>query len=118
MLWQELKSFEDPNTPERIDARCKLAISVVQGSQIVAQLYDQAEHVKMFGRLPDQDAIDGNEYDNLPDTLVKVTLDRLRNNYNKILKRDTTPERLALLQKHKANIQKLQAKWRSLNPQE
>ena len=55
------------------------------------------------------------EYDNLPDHLVKKTLDNLRKNYNKIKNREQTPERIELLQKHEKNIKKLMAKWDLLN---
>lgn len=110
-------SLEDPNTAERISARCKMAINVVRGYQAVSKLYDDAEFVKANGKLPYADDSAGGEYDNLPDDLVKQKLDNLRKNYNKIKDREQTPERIALLQKHKSNIEKLEARWRLLKSQ-
>jgi hypothetical protein len=108
--------YTEPNTEERINARAKLALSVVMNFQEVSALYDKAEHVKTFGRLPDQGDNEENEYDHLPDHLVKQTLDNLRKNLSKIKKREQTPERIALQQKHEANIQKLSDKWHLLKP--
>ena len=110
--------FEDPNTPDKIAAREKLAISVVTGFQKTSQLYDKADYVKHHGKLPnDNDEEEPTaDYDALPDHLVKQTLDNIRKNYNKMKKREATPERLALLQKHKSNIEKLAERWRLLKP--
>ena len=106
--------FSDPNTPDRITARAKLALQVVQGFVKTSQLYDNAAFVKEYGRLPGSESGDDNEYDHLPDNLVKPTLDNLRKNINKIKKREQTPERVALLQKHEANLKKLESRWHSL----
>ena len=112
------ETWEDPNQPLRINAREQLAINVVTGYQKVSQLYDQADYVKTHGHLPDQgEAAEENEYDHLPDGLVKQTLDNLRKNYNKIKKREQIPERIALQQKHVINIKKLKARWLLLKPQ-
>ena len=111
------EDFTDPNTEAKINARAKLALSVVSGFQSVSQLYDKAEYVKGYGRLPDQDDnADANEYDHLPEHLVKQTLDNLRKNLNKMKKREQTPERAALQQKHEVNLKKLLIRWHSLKP--
>lgn len=111
-----LETTEDPNTEERINARSLLSVQVVNGYKNVSQLYEQADFVKMHGYLPDQSDTDENEYEHLPNELVKQTLDNLRKNYNKIKSREQTPDRVALLQKHKSNIEKLESKWRLLKP--
>lgn len=110
--------FSDPNTPDRIQQRSKLAVKVADDFKRVSLLYDRADHVKLHGRLPDQGEPDDEELDTdgLPDHLVKTTLDNLRKNFNKMKKREQTPERVALLQKHEANITKLQARWLLLKP--
>ncbi|HYC29549.1 MAG TPA: hypothetical protein VEB42_12040 [Chitinophagaceae bacterium] len=111
-------NFSDVNTPDRIEQRSKIALKVAEGFKHVSQLYDRADYVKIHGRLPDQDAPDGEELDpdGLPDHLVKQTLDNLRKNYNKMKKRQQTPERVALLQTHESNIKKLEARWLLLKP--
>lgn len=109
--------YTDLNTPDKIEQRSKLAIDIVTKYQQVSKLYDEADHVRIYGKLPYQEAAEENEYDALPDHLVKQTLDNLRKNYNKMKKRPQTPERTSLLQKHKANIEKLEARWHLLKPE-
>jgi hypothetical protein len=112
------EDFEDPNTPDRIKARAKLALEVVAGYQQASKLFDDADYVRIHGRLPNNpDDDEQNEYDLLPDHMVKQTLDNLRKNFNKIKKRDQTPARVAALQKHAINIKKLEARWLLLKPQ-
>lgn len=110
--------FLDINKPNLIFDRGELAIEVVQGFQKVSELYDRANYVKQHGRLPSSgaDLEDDNEYDLLPDSLVKQRLDNARKAYNKLKKKERTPERVALLQQHEENIAKLKAKWDSLQP--
>ena len=104
----------DLNTPDRILSRAKLSVNVVTGFIKASALFDKAAFVAEFGHLPDGEPSEENEYDHLPDNLVKSTLDNLRKNYNKMKKREQTPERVALMQKHEANIQKLALRWDSL----
>lgn len=108
--------YTDPNTEAKINERAKLALSVVISFQQASAMYDKSDYVAAHGRLPDQDEKgDENEYDHLPDQLVKQTLDNLRKNVNKMKKREQTPERVALQQKHEANIDKLLKKWHLLS---
>ncbi len=114
-MTKQENDFEDINTPEKIAERAILAISVVQGYQKLSVLYDQADYVFRHGVLPSDGVVEEeDEYTHLSEALVKPTLDNLRKNYNKMKKREATPERVALLQKHEANIKKLEAKWHSL----
>lgn len=109
------EDFTDLNTEAKINTRAKLALSVVIGWEQTSALYDKAKYVKEHGRLPDQeDKQDENEYEHLPEHLVKQTLDNLRKNVNKMKKREQTPERVALQQKHEVNIEKLLKRWHSL----
>ena len=110
--------FTDPNTPDKIEQRSRMAVNVADGFKTVSQLYDRAAYVKLHGRLPNDIDQEDDELnaDDLPDHLVKQTLDNTRKNYNKMKKREATPERVVLLQKHEANIKKLDARWRLLKP--
>jgi hypothetical protein len=110
--------FTDPNRPDLIAQRRKLAIQVVLDAQRVSQLYDKAAYVREHGQLPGATDDQGEEtdVDAIPDNLVKPKLDNLRKNYSKMKMRDQTPERLALMQKHHSNILKLEARWLLLKP--
>jgi len=109
--------YEDINTTDKVAQRAKMALSVIQGYQVTSFLYEQADYVKEHGRLPGDDTVQAaEEYEALADTLVKPTLDALRKNVNKLKKREAIPERLALIQKHEANITKLEARWLLLKP--
>jgi hypothetical protein len=108
------EDFLDPNMPDKVSKREKLAIAVVTGYQKVSELYDRAAYVKENGRLPNTEENIISEYDSLPDELVKQQLDNCRKAFNKLKKKEATPERVLLMQKHQINIQKLENKWRSL----
>lgn len=111
------ETWEDPNLEHCINERAKLAIEVVQGFQRISDLYDTADFVKANGRLPLQQQEDTDQdYEHLPDALVKQRLDNARKAYNKMKKKETTPARVALLQQHEINIKKLTAQWHSLQP--
>ena len=112
--------YLDINKPDLIKDRGGLAIEVVQGWQKVSELFDRANYVHQHGRLPSSgaDLEDDNEYDLIPDSLVKQRLDNARKAYNKLKNKERTPERVALLQQHEENIKKLKAKWDSLRPQQ
>lgn len=112
----ECEKFEDPNLAHKVQDRVKLALDVVTGHQAVSQLYDKADFVKQHGHLPDTGEDPEEEYDHLPDHLVKLRLDNIRKAYNKLKKKEPNPERIALLQKHESNIEKLETKWLSLKP--
>lgn len=111
--------FADPNLPEKIKAREKLAIDVVTGFQKVSRLYDRADYVAKTGRLPEDDDSSENEIEqeNIPDSLVKQQLDNARKAFSKLKNKEATPARVALMQKHEINIKKLEEKWRSLQPE-
>jgi len=110
-----MNAYEDPNRPDLVAERGKMAVEVVVAFNKLSILYEQAAHIKTSGRLQATESEPGEtEYNALPDILVKQTLDNLRKNYNKIKKREPTPERIALLQKHEENIKKLSDRWHSL----
>lgn len=108
--------FTDPNSPDKINQRRTSAIDVVRLYQKASDLYDRADYVKQTGRLPTDIEPEQPAYDALPNELVKQTLDNLRKNVNKMKKREPTAARLALIEKHTANIKNLEARWRSLKP--
>jgi hypothetical protein len=116
----KVQGYEDINRPDLVQQRSKPAVDLVVKYQRVSKLYDRADYVKKHGRLPAfvSEENDVDEYDALPDHLVKQTLDNLRKNTNKLKKREQTAERIALIQKHEANIKKLETKWHSLKPQQ
>ena len=108
-----MDGFEDPNRPDLVQQRSKSAVDVVLQYQEVSKLYEKAAFVQVNNRLPATEvalAVE-TEYDALPDHLVKPTLDNLRKSYNKMRKREQTPERIVMLQKHEGNIDKLKARW-------
>lgn len=109
-------SLIDLNAPDKIEARKSLAIEVTRGYQRVSELYDIADYVKEHGKLP-YDPVpveEDDDFKDIPDHLVKQTLDNLRKNYNKMKKREQTAERVALQQKHEKNIKNLETRWQSL----
>lgn len=111
------EQWENPNQEHKINDRAPLAIEVVQGFQRVSALYDRAEYVKLHGRLPDvgdPEEVEASEYDHSPDALVKLHLDNARKALNKLKKKESSPERIQLMQQHEKNIKKLEIKWRSL----
>ncbi len=113
-----VEEFEDPNDPGSVAARSSLSIEVVMAFNKASKLFDDADFVKIHGYLPNQypDQEEDNNMNTIPDALVKQTLDNLRKNFNKIKKREQTPERVALLQKHAGNIKLLEEKWNLLKP--
>lgn len=110
--------LSDPNTPDRIQQREKLSLEVAECFKKVSILYDKADYVKQHGRLPNEEDGAGEELnpDNIPEHLVKQTLDNRRKNVNKLKKRPQTPERVALIQKQTEQIKQLEARWRLLQP--
>ena len=106
--------FLNPNLPDKVARREKLAIEVVTGWQKVSQMYDRAAYVKENGRLPNTEENITEEYNSIPDVLVKKQLDLARKAFNKLKNKEATPQRVVLMQKHKSNIEKLEAKWHSL----
>ena len=111
---ESAEDFTDPNMPDKVQAREKLAIDVVIGFQKVSELYDRAAYVKENGRLPETKDQSDSEYDNIPDSLVKQQLDNARKAFNKLKVKEPTPERIELMQRHQINIKKLENKWHSL----
>ncbi|MEP7111200.1 MAG: hypothetical protein ABI760_24605 [Ferruginibacter sp.] len=108
--------YEDPNRPDLVEQRSKLCIRVVNLYNQASDLYDKADFVRINGILPEVAKNTIDEIDNIPDHLVKSKLDNLRKNYNKTKKREQTPERISLLQKHQSDILKLEKRWLSLKP--
>jgi hypothetical protein len=111
-----MEGFEDPNRPDLVQKRSKMAVDVVALHQKASKLYEIADYVLLHGVLPNEaeNHHPDTEMDALPDSMVKPTLDNLRKNINKIKKREATPERVALLQQHQINLNKLEARWHLL----
>ena len=111
-----VEGWEDPNMPNQVQIRSKLAVDVVVKYNYASKLYDKADHVRKTGRLPNDEVPNEavEDYTDLPPAMVKQTLDNLRKNFNKIKKRPVTAERTALMQKHEANIKILEEKWHLL----
>lgn len=111
----DVSPFENPNLPDKIRARAKLAIETVLGYDQVTAMYTRAEFVKERGYLPDIPET-RSEFDNLPDHLVKAQLDNTRKALSKLKHKEPTADRVALKQKHETNIKKLSAKWDLIKP--
>jgi hypothetical protein len=106
--------FDDPNRPDLVDARRSLSLEVVSLYNEASQLFDDADFVKLHGHLPYQEKEQPAEnYDEIPDHLVKQTLDNARKNYNKIKKKPVTPERTVSIQLHEHKIKILEKRWHS-----
>ncbi len=107
--------FEDPNKPDLVAGRKDLALEVIRLYNLASELYDRADHVKLHGRLPDQEAEDiENEVAELQDHEVKPALDNARKAKNKLKGKELTAERIALIQKHDQKIKALEERWHSL----
>lgn len=109
-----IENWEDCNRPDKIQQRSKMCIDVVQKYNQASALYESADFARTHGRLETTMQEMGEDYADLPDHLVKHTLANVRKNRNKLRKREVTPERTELLQKHEANILKLEERWQLL----
>lgn len=109
------EAFADQNKPDDVLARSPLCLEVVKLYNEASQLFDDADYVKIHGRLPDQEPEpEEDPIDKLQPHEVKQALDNARKAFNKLKGKEETPERLVLKQKHLKNIEKLEAKWHSL----
>lgn len=109
------EQYQDPNTQDAVEARSQLAIEVVNFYNLASQLFDDADYVKIHGRLPDHEPEQQEDpIDKLQPHEIKQALDNARKAFNKLKGKEETPERVALKQKHSRNIEKLEAKWHSL----
>lgn len=113
----KVENWEDVNQPVLVQLRSKAAVKIIQDYRHLSALYDKAEFIRVNGRLPFAENHPENEYDALPDYLVKTTIDKLRNNINKMRKRELNTERIALIEKHEENLKKLRERWLLLKPQ-
>lgn len=105
------------NTPDKVAARKPLCFDVVMGYRQVSADYDTVDFVKKNGKLPNEEAKEDDDKlnaDDIPDELVFTKLDNARKNYNKMKKREHTPERVQMLQERKAFIDKLTERWQLL----
>lgn len=107
-----MNDFTDPNSPDRIAQRRQLSLDVVKGFNALSLLYEKADYIKKNGRIPDYEVVD-DDFDPMliPDNKVKDQLDNTRKNYNKMKKREQTPERIVLQQKHEKTISILSERW-------
>lgn len=103
------------NTPEKIAQRKPLCLKIVPGYRQVSMDYDDVDYIKKNGMMPhkQEDSSDLN-IDDIPDDLVFKKLDNARKNYNKMFKREHTPERVQMLQEREALIKKLEKRWQLL----
>ena len=112
----DINGLDDVNAPDKVLQRSKPAIDVIIGYRRLSKLYEKADFVKLNGRLPNDvpDEDDEINVDGIPDHLVKQKLDNARKNFNKMDKREKTPERIDLLEKNSKLIKQLEARWQSL----
>jgi len=107
--------YEDFNRADLVEARVPICLQVLQLHQKASRLYDKVDYVRKHGALPDQpEAPASCDLEQLADHQVKPALDNARKACRKLEKRAKTPERLALIQSHLFNIEKLAARWHSL----
>ena len=110
--------WEDENEPGKVAVRGKIALDILNyHEKVVVPAYDKLDHVRATGQLPKATSpaqIEEQDYDLLPDHMVKQTIDNLRKNLSKMRRREQTPERIALIEKHEASLEKLLQRWASL----
>lgn len=112
-----VEGWEDPNTPERVKDRCKLAIDVVIAYREASRLYDKADRILQSGSVPAPEEALEEDYQALPDALAYKQLSNARKALSKLKQKqklNPTADRLALMEKHQANILKLEAQCRTL----
>lgn len=106
---------EDPNTPDLIEQRRILALAVCEQNYAVSKAYDELDHVRKYGVLTNSSDSSTNEIPEVPDHLLKHHINNLRKNLGKIRKREQTPERLTLIQKHEQELKELINRWDKLS---
>lgn len=112
---RQVEEWEDPNTPGRVQERCKLAIEVVTGYREVSKLYEKADFILQNGTVPVTEETNEVPYQALPDKLAFKELTNLRKAYSKLKNKPPTADRLARMEGHLENIKKLEAQCRTLN---
>ena len=109
--------YSNHNSQDLVEARRKLCLEVVAGYNHASELYDQADHVKLFGKLPDQkDPGIEDEVAKLEDFQVKEALNNARKARNKLKDKEQTSDRVVLMQNHDLRIKKLEERWLCLKP--
>lgn len=105
------------NSAESINKRCKMAIDIVSGFNEASKMYELADFVLKHGRYPTGSDMEEKEppvWANVPNAMVKQTLDNMRKNLNKIRKKETTPERSQRIAELESGIAQLEERWRLL----
>ena len=114
----EVEDWQEVNTAERIANRSRLAIEVVELFNQASSMFSIADYIKKYNRMPQDAALDTQDmFVNLPEALIKPTLDNARKALNKLKGKEPTSDRLKLMQKHLDNIKILENKWHSYNLQ-
>jgi hypothetical protein len=113
-----VEDWQDPNQPDMVAKRSKLAIDVVNKYNHASRLYDDADFAKLYGRLrnPGSDEDEEIDFHSIPDIMVKQTLDNLRKNFNKIKTKEMTARRQLSYDSHVAGIKILTERWHLLRP--
>lgn len=107
--------YADPNQQDFVLQRSDLAIKVVDLYNEASDLFDRAAYVKEHGKLPDAArATDAIDMEFIPEYQVKQHLDNRRKNYNKLLKKEASPETVIKIQQHEKDIKILKCRWQSL----
>lgn len=105
--------YDDKNRQDLVDQRCQLALSVLKLHKEASRLYDRADYVRQNGKLPDDELKEKKPID-VPDHLVKETINNIRKNLSKLKAREKTPARIALIQQHTLDLETLEKRWLSL----
>jgi len=110
------ESWEDVNTPDKVQQRAALAIDVVAGYRRASALYEKANFVLDNGYLPaGHDAVQEEDFSGLKDVHLERAISNLRKNISKRKKMPPTPERIQLIEKHESTLTKLLARWNTLS---
>ena len=107
--------YAEVNKQDLVLQRSALAIKVVGLYNEASRLYDRADYVSLHGKLPDaDDHPDLADMELIPEYQVKQYLDNRRKNYQKLIKKEATPDRVLIIQQHEKDIEILERRWHSL----
>ena len=108
----KIDAWDDINKPDLVEQRRVLALQVCTTNYQVSQAYDVLAFVREHGKLPDTEESENST--EISDAQVKPTIDNLRKNLGKLRRREQTPERIALIQKHMATLEELEKRWNKI----
>ena len=108
----KVEGWDDVNKPDLVEQRRVLALQICSRNYEVSQAYTELEHVRLHGTLPSEEQPESEK--EISDLQLKRTIDNLRTSLSKLRKREQTPERVAIIQKHQGNLDSLLLRWNAI----